>query len=358
MRKAASSIATTALLTALLLTASAHAASDPVGGGVAKLRLASSFLSFLKADAIKLSATAPAKLKGGLLTLPSSGGLIDPTTAKGKIEEGGALVFSAAKRKVPLREIRIQTKHTPLIAKVGGSQLKAATAPKLSFSRPGFEAKIAIAKLYLSAKLITRLNKKLRPKLPFQEGQLLGSATSITHPLTTTITEGGRATLVFDPTFIAKLSALEPKVSLNPVFPAEHEGATFTFPIIRGGQIAPDASQGTLRTGGEVELLQLGGGQVLWHEPWLDLGARALTVEPNVLPSPPFGGKGLRAPIASLGQGAVSADPAQRTITVSGAPLTLEAQTARTLNEALDQGKEAFRAGEVLGVVGFSAVGQ
>jgi hypothetical protein len=151
---------------------------------------------------------------------------------------------------------------------------------------------------------------------------------------------------------------LEPKVSLNPVFPAEHEGAAFSFPIIRGGQIAPDASQGTLRTGGEVELLQLGGGQVLWHEPWLDLGARQLTVEPNVLPSPPFAGKGLRAPIASLGQGAVSADPAKRTISLQGVPLTLEAGAAKALNEALDQGKEAFKAGEGLGVVGFSAVGQ
>jgi hypothetical protein len=245
-----------ALLGLLLLTPTAHAASDPVGGGVATLRLSPAFLAFLKKDAIKLSATTPAKLKGTIITLPSTGGLIDPATAKGKIDEGGAIVFSAAKRKVPLRDIRIQTKHTPLIAKVGGSQLKIATTTRLSFARPGFESKLSVPKLYLTAKLITRLNKKLRPRLPFKEGQLLGSATSLTRPLTTTIEEGGRATLVFDPTFIAKLTALEPKVSLNPVFPAEHEGASFTFPIIRGGAIAPDASQGTLRTGGEAELLQ------------------------------------------------------------------------------------------------------
>jgi hypothetical protein len=349
---------TLALLGLLLFAPTAQAASDPVGGGQATLRLSPAFLAFLKRDAIKLSATAPAKLRGTTLTLPSAGGLLDPTTAKGKIEEAGSIVFQSAKRRVPLREIRIQTKHTPLIAKVGGSQLKLASSPKLSFARVGFESKLSAPKLLLTAKLITRLNKKLRPKIPFKEGQLLGSATSTTDPLTTTIVEVGRAILVFDPTFIAKLQALEPKVSLNPVFPAEHEGATFSFPIIRGGAISPDASQGTLRTGGEVELLQLGGGQVLWHEPWLDLGARQLTVEPNVLPSPPFAGKGLRTPIASLGQGAVSADPAKRTISLQGAPLTLEAQAAKTLNEALDQGKEAFKAGEGLGVVGFTAQGQ
>jgi hypothetical protein len=346
------------LLGLLLFAPAARAASDPVGGGQATLRLSPALLSFLKADGVKLSVSAPAKLKGKTITLPSEGGLVDPTTAKGKIDQGGAIVFAAGKRRLPLRDIRIQTKHTPLIAKVGGSQLKVASAPKLSFARAGFESKLSVSKLLLTAKLITRLNKKLRPKVPFKEGALLGSATSITHPLTTTIQEGGRATLLFDPSFIAKLQALEPKVSLNPVFPAEHEGPSFTFPIIRGGQIAPDASQGTLRTGGEVELLQLGGGQVLWHEPWLDLGAKTLTVEPNVLPSPPFGGKGLRSPIASLGQGAVSSDPAQRTIMVSGAPLTLEAGAAKTLNEALDQGKEAFRGGEALGVVGFTAQGQ
>jgi hypothetical protein len=66
----------------------------------------------------------------------------------------------------------------------------------------------------------------------------------------------------------------------------------------------------------------------------------------------------LRTPIASLGQGAVSSDPAKRTISVSGAPLTLEAQAAKTLNEALDQGKEAFKAGEGLGSFSFSAQGQ
>ena len=358
MRPRAIQLAIAAALTTLLLAPAAHAASDPVGGGQATLRLSPSFLSFLKRDGIKLSATAPAKLKGKTITLPSEGGLIDPTTAKGKVDEGGAIVFSAAKRRVPLRDIRIQTKHTPLIAKVGGSQLKVASAPKLSFSRPGFEAKIAIAKLYLTAKLITRLDKKLRPKVPFKEGQLLGSATSLTRPLTTTIEEGGKATLVFDSSFVAKLQALEPKVSLNPVFPAEHEGPSFTFPIIRGGAIAPDGSRGTLRTGGEVELLQLGGGQVLWHEPWLDLGAKALTVEPNVLPSPPFEGKGLRGPIAALGQGVVSSDPTKRTITVSGAPLLLEATAAKTLNEALAQGKEAFRGGEGLGSISFVAQGQ
>jgi hypothetical protein len=347
-----------AALTALLFAPTAQAASDPVGGGQATIRLSPAFLALLKRDAIKLSATAPAKLKGNAITLPSSGGLIDPTTAKGKIDEEGSIVFAEGKRRLPLRDIRIQTKHTPLIAKVGGSQLKVATTTKLSFARPGFESKLTAPKLLLTSKVITRLNKKLQPKTPFKEGQLLGSATSLTHPLTTTITEGGRATLVFDPSFIAKLTALEPKVSLNPVFPAEHEGATFTFPIIANGAIAPDASQGTLRTGGEVELLQLSGGQVLWHEPWLDLGAKTLSVEPNVLPSPPFGGKGLRSPIASLGQGAASSDPAQRTISLQGAPLTLEAQAAKTLNEALDQGKEAFRAGEALGTVSFTAQGQ
>ena len=96
---------------------------------------------------------------------------------------------------MPLREITVKAKHSPLIAKVGGSQ------PKLA-----------------------------------------------------TVLESGRATFVFDAAFLAKLESRF--VSVNPIFPAEHQGPTYTFPITLGGQIAPNGSEGTLRTGGTVELLQ------------------------------------------------------------------------------------------------------
>jgi hypothetical protein len=274
-------LAATALFCVLLAAPPTQAAYDPIGSGQAKLSLDPSFASLLKRDRVKLTAAAGATKHGSSFTLAVPAGNFDPTTGEGEM---------------------------------GGSQLKLATSKKLSFAREGFESTFGARQLRFTAKLATRLDKKLRPKVPFEEGQLLGAVKATTEPLTTAMLEQGRATLLFDPGFVAKLNSLF--VSMNPIFPAEHQGSTFSFPIVVGGALAPDASQGTLRTGGEVELLQLGGGQVFWHELWLDLGARVDSAEENVQPSPPYAGKTGRIGLfdASTAAAQISSNPAARTI--------------------------------------------
>ena len=79
-------------------------------------------------------------------------------------------------------------------------------------------------------------------------------------------------------------------VSITPIFPAEHPGP-FTFPVAAGGSIAPDGLEGTFRTAGALEFLQLGAGQVFQNELWLDLGIRTDSAEVEVLPTPAFPGK-------------------------------------------------------------------
>jgi hypothetical protein len=146
---------------------------------------------------------------------------------------------------------------------------------------------------------------------------------------------------------------------LNPISPAElAPGPILKFPIAVGGQIAPDASEGSLRLGGAIELLQLGAGQVFHKEYWLDLGARSTSAEVDVEPTPAFPGKLGRVGVFDLGQGSVASDPKTRTITLSNAPLVLTAATAQSFNEAFAGGKAVFGAGEAFGVVSFSAVGQ
>jgi hypothetical protein len=81
--------------------------------------------------------------------------------------------------------------------------------------------------------------------------------------------------LIPDPALLEKLADLF--VSLNPIAP--------------GGALSPDASLGTLRTGGAIELLQQSGGQLFEHELWLDIGARSASSEQEVRPSPPYAGK-------------------------------------------------------------------
>ncbi len=349
-------VATALFLSFLLLAPAAKAEYDPVGGGTTKLLLDQRFASFLQKNGIKLTAKAPAKVKGSSFTLPVSGGIFDPVEGKGSIDSEGVLSFQGDKGKVPLREINVKTKASPLIAKVGGSQLKIATSSNRKAKREGFDSSYSAKQLKLTAKVATRLNKKLRPRKEFKQGQIIGSLQTKIEPQLVTITESGKATIALDPAFFAKLDSRF--VSLNPIFPAERQGLSFSFPIAKGGAIAPDGSEGTLRSAGAIELLQLGAGQVFWKDFWLDLTSKQDTAEVDIEPTPAFPGKLGRIGVLSLEQAAFSSSPARRTISLAGAPLTLQAQAAEQLNLAFAQGQPVFAPGEVVGVLGFGAVGE
>jgi hypothetical protein len=343
----------------LLLTPTAQATYDPIGGGTTKLTLDKSFLALMKKQGVTLSAKAPAKRQGKTLLIPVSGGKSDPTIKKAEILQEGTLVFQKANRKLPLRDIELKAKQTPFFAKVGGGQLKVATAKSIASKREGFGSSLSAKGLQLTQKLVTRLNKKLRTKDAFKEGQLLGAIKSQTQPQRVTILAQGQGTLVPDPQILAKFKSLF--VSLNPISPAElSPGPVLRFPIAAGGQIAPDASEGTLRMGGAIELLQLGAGQVFQSEYWLDLGAKSTSAEVDVEPTPAFPGKLGRIGVFGLDmtKATVSSDPKAMTISVVNAPLTLDAQTAQTFNDAFAAGKAVFVAGEAFGVVSFAGVGQ
>ncbi|MGE5280907.1 MAG: hypothetical protein ACM3N0_01045 [Chloroflexota bacterium] len=335
---------------------SAHAAYDPVGSGTTKLVLDKRFASFLRKDGVKLAPAAGARKRGNVFVLPVVGGNLDTTIGKGEIDQEGSLVFEGSRRKVPLRKLVLRTKRTPLIAKVGGSQLKVATARRISSQRSGFGTDFSAKQVRLTAKVVTRLNKKLRPRAPFAAGQLLGTLRSHAEPQLTTILAQGKATLVFDSAFVTKMD--KHFVSINPIFPAEHSGSTFTLPIIGGGRLAPSGTEGELRTGGEVEFLQLGAGQVFWHEQWLEMAERLDSAEADVEPTPAFPGKLGRVGVLAAAPFAVSADPGQRTIAASNVQLALTAQSAQTFNEAFAEGKEDFAAGELVGSLSFTAQGQ
>lgn len=340
----------------LFLAPAAKAEYDPIGGGTTKLALDKSFSSFLERNGISLTAKAPAKAKGKTFTLPISGGVFDPTIGMGSIDQEGTLFFQGDKGKVPLREIGVKTKASPLIAKVGGSQLKVASSSVRKAKREGFDSSYSAKQLKLSAKVATRLNKKLRPKNEFKAGQTIGSLLVKTQPQLVTIKEEGKATISIDPAFFAKLDSRF--VSLNPLFPAERFGLEFSFPIAKGGAIAPNGAEGTLRSTGAIELLQLGAGQLFWKDSWLDLTTKQDTAEVDIEPTPAFPGKLGRVGVLDLGQTAFASDPKARTIATSGAPLTLQAQAAGQLNLAFAQGQAVFARGELVGVLGFAAVGE
>jgi hypothetical protein len=347
------------LIVGLLLAPVAQANYDPLSSGTTKLVLDKGFLASLKKAGVEIGAKAPAKRQGSSLVLPVFGGKSDPTIKKAEIEQEGTIVFQAGNRKVPLRGVELKAKHTPLFAKVGGSQLKVASSKSTKVTREGFGTAFDAKGLELTQKVATRLNKKLRTKDLFTEGQLIGTIQSKAQPQRVTILPTGQATITPDAAILAKFKSLF--VSLNPISPAElSAGPVLHFPIALGGQIAPDASEGVLKLAGAIELLQLGAGQVFQKEYWLDLAGKDTSSEVDVEPTPAFPGKlgRIGTYAIDMSRASVASDPKNRTIAVSNASLTLDAQTAQTFNQAFAGGKAVFSPGETFGTASFGAVGQ
>jgi len=340
----------------LCLAPAAHAAYDPLASGVTKLTLDKPFLSFLQKHGVKLEAKKPAKRKGATISIPVSGGEMDPLIEKGTIEQEGILVFKRGRFSVPFKKLTLKTKRSAIQAKVGGSQLKVATAKRISFARRGFGTVFSAVKLGLSAKVVTRLNKKLRLGKALEEGQVIGSFASTTQPQTTAILGQNRATLALDSAFVAKLNSRF--VSLNPISPAElSPGPIISLPIAAGGAISPDATLGTLRMGGAIEFLQQGSGaQIFQQEFWLDLATKATSAEMEVRPLGP--GKLGRIEVLAAGQASVASDPGARTISIAGMPLALSTLTANTFDQTFAENKDVFVPGEVFGTLSFTAQGQ
>jgi hypothetical protein len=350
-----------ALLALLASAPPAQATYNPLASGTTKLTLAKPFLALLKENKVKLTAIEGATLKHGVASFPVSGGKFDPTTANGFIEHAGALFFKAGKRSVPLTSLQLKTtqKHAPFSAKFGGGQLKLASTAKLTVSREGFASKVAVSTLKLSSKVAGRLNKKLRLRGVFAAGQPIATSITKANPQTVAVQQSGKASFTLDPGAAAKLQSLF--VAVNPIFPAEHPGP-FTFPIFAGA-ISTDASSGQLEAQGALELIQQGGAQLFWREFILDLSAHTLSAEAEIQPSPPYPGKQGRLGLGelSLSGASVTANPGALTISVANATVSLDAQTAVTLNEVFAKplGKpDAFKAGDVLGSVSFAAVGE
>jgi hypothetical protein len=337
---------------------SAEATYDPLESGATVIKLDKGFLGLLRAHGVKLSAREGAAVKGASLRFPVSGGRFDPTTRKGTVEHGGTVLLQGSGPAVSLKRLQLKTTRpsSPLVVKLGGGQLKIGRAQSLVVGRQGFADTVTTSVVRLSAKFATRLSKRLRLTNLFKEGMLLGTAVTLANPATVTVLGKGGATLELDPGMAAKLDSLF--VAVNPIFPAERPGA-FTLPIF-GGKLAPDLSSGSLQLQGALELLQLGGGQVIWGEPVLDLDAAALLPEVEVKPSPPYVGKAGPLVISTLAlpPGSTAANPTRRTLSISNGNLTLTESSAATFNEvfAKPQGKQGiFAAGESLGRISFLA---
>ncbi len=409
-------VTTVAALVALLAFAPlAAATSDPLSSGTTTLTLNKGFAKKLKKSGVKVLKLSPGTVKGRTVTLPVSGGSLDPTNGLGTVEHSGGIKFKAGKKSASVNTLVLETATGSLNAKVAGKAMKLASVTGVTFARNGFGTNVSIASMKLTGKAAKQLNKKLGfsgkkksgksggkakdnkrasaskvVKPPFKGKQVIGSAASETQPKTVAVVPGGDATLALSPTALKKIKQVGPEfppasgehpfeVKLTPVDPTKVislSPVTAAFPI-SGGTMGPTAAAGILQTAGGLRLTQnlealgpngKGETTLTMGNIWVDLGAKTATVEVTIenpkTPAANLGNLG-RSSIADiqLTGATISSDPATRVVSVQNATATLQAVTAETLNsvfikpieEATATPQEKFAAGDPLGTFSFSA---
>ena len=405
-----SAVAMLAALVALLAFAPfASAASNPLASGTTTISLNKGLVKKLKKYNVKVKKISPATVKGRLVSLPVSGGSLDPITGLGTIEHSGGIKFKAGKKSAPVNTLVLDTTTGSLNAKVAGKSMKFASVKGFTVARNGFGANVSIKALKLTGKAAKQLNKKLgfsgqkkgkgkakgnkRASVskalqpPFKGNQVLGSSASETQPKIVGVLPTGNAQLVLSPEALKKLAQVGPEnppasgnhpfaVKLAPVEPTKIVSlspVTAVFPI-SGGTMGPTATAGVLQTAGGLKLTQnleaVGKGEtnLVMGNIWVDLGAKTASVEVTITnpktPEANLGNLG-RASIAdiNLTGATITSDPATRTVSVQNASATLQAVTAETLNsvfitpieKATGQPQTKFAGGDPLGVFSFTA---
>jgi hypothetical protein len=389
-------VAVVAALAALLAFAPfASATSDPLASGTTRITLNKGLFKKLKKSGVKVQKINPATVKKRKVTLPVSGGSLDPLTGAGSIEHNGGIKFKRGKKTAKVTVLVLETSTNSLKAKVAGKKMKLASVKGVTVTRNGFGANVSVSSLKLTGKAAKQLNKKLgftgkaKKKAPFKGGKSLGASASETQPKTVAVLAGGNTNLTLSPAALQKLARVGPPpgetegpfaVKLSIVPPATLVSAgpppTLGFPI-SGGTIAPDATSGIVQHTGGIQLKQnleaVGKGEttLTMSNIWIDLGAKTATVEVSIenpkTPEANLGNLG-RSSIADiqLTGATITSNPLTRTISVVNGTATLQAVTAETLNsvfitpieKATAEPQEKFAAGDPLGSFSFTVTTQ
>jgi hypothetical protein len=347
-----------ALFALLAFAPFASATPDPVGSGSATITLNKGFTKYLKTFGIKTTKIAPAKLKGQKLTLPGTGGEVDPTTGAGTVTLGGGLKFKAGKKSATVKAIVLDTAKASLTAKVSGKKVKLATVKGYTYARAGFGVSMTVKKLKLTKAAAKQLNKKLgfakgKPK-PFLGNKLMGSAKAEEQPATVTVLPGGNVSFNANQELLLKLKDVE--TTTNVIAPTTEKGfGNYELPIT-GGTVGPTGAAGVVQTAGgllltqklpknpeETEFFET---EITLGNMYVDLAAKTITVEvvakSNASESLNLGNLG-RSSIAELTIAGVSADPVTRTVSVN-ASAVLQPISAEVL-EGFVKVYEAWYAG-------------
>lgn len=339
--------AATALVALLGLAPAASALPrDPVASGTTDLHFKRGMVRKLNNLGVSVQGLGAATVTGNKVSLPVREGKLDPTDGQGFLRLRGGFKLSRGNRGVPMTEVMVHTVRGAVYAKVARAKMQIGTLTPLTVGREGFGANFKAVKLTLNEKSARRISNRLglRDGRRINPGRVLSNVYSTVQPSTVVVLPQGTATLTADKATLGKFAAKGVKVpqGIAPIAPASSKTpGAFEFPIA-GGTLSPLADQGTVRTGGGIQIEKKAepfSPQMKLLEIQVDFAAKTATVQLEIGPTPPFPGTVGRSSIADvvLPKGSVSADPAKRTITVKGAEARLQAVAAATLNDVFNQ---------------------
>lgn len=335
-------LALAAIVAALVAAAPAASAKVKLAGGSTTLELAQGTVQALNANGVSVAPLRPARVRGGGVAFPITGGSIDPASAAGRINHSGGLALRAGGTRVALRGFRVHVgaRRAILTARVGEGRL---TVLSLSLEgakivRNGVATTVRGVRAVLSGQAARAMNAAFQTNL-FAQGLPIGSVTLRARPSQVQFA-GGATTLALDPGAAFALQSLN--IAAAPVDPARAGDDGLSFPI-SGGKANARTFAGSIRHSGGIRLSR--------GDTAVELTSFTINVDSDPDLTAVVGGD--RVSILDLDLSDLAARVRGRRITLSGVRASLTAAAAGALNQAFST--NAFSEGLVLGTASVAA---
>jgi hypothetical protein len=252
-------VAAAAVLGATLVVVPAAEAQSTQGaalaasGGKSTITLSKSASKRNKKAKVRVTASKGASASSKAVTLPISGGTVDPASFKGLVSHKGKLTLKRGRRMLGLTGVIVTVGQRSTV----GATLRGQRAGVFSldtrdakYVRNGVDGgTLSNVRVKLSEKYAKALNRILKTKA-YKKGQLLGTMT-VTGKLAQALVQQGAAQLALNPAALQSLASQG--VSVTPAPPAALSGNTLTVPV----------SVGAISIGEGATLLDLDGGLTL-----------------------------------------------------------------------------------------------
>ena len=241
--------------TALAVAPGVAQAHDPIAGGSTALKLDRGTAKVLGANGVSVKPVKPAKVKGGKIVFPITGGEVGAGLKSAKIDHSGGLKFSAGGNSLVAKSFQIKVgSRNKLTAKVGEARvpLLKLDLGKAKVTRDGLDTKVAKVNGSLTSLAAGALNDTFGVNL-FKRGIPVGTTTSVIKPESVKTT-GGDTRLTLDPDAAAALTSLG--ITPAPIGPASAKpDGSLAFPIT-GGRLDAKTFAGKVKHSGGISLTQ------------------------------------------------------------------------------------------------------